>query len=114
MLIKSKLDDPSYANIPGTVKYRLYPTTQLLRKSVISRKWDLSDVDSYSSQQNERAYSSMASDLLKSGASDSDHSELLIASDQGLQPIETEKLLKIYNEQGHYSISQAYDSLCIC
>ena len=42
-LAKTLLDDPSHANIPGSVKYRLYPTTQMLRKSTINRKWDQTD-----------------------------------------------------------------------
>ena len=81
----------------------------MLRKSIINNKWDHSDESIGSAH----GYSSAAfsSDIIKSGASDSDHSELLVASEQALNPIETEKLTKVYNEQGHYAISQAYDSL---
>ena len=70
-------------NIAGTIKMRRYPTTQLLHKSNVAKKRYASD-DSGNSQM---ANSCMSSDMMKSGASDSDHSELLVASEQALNPI---------------------------
>lgn len=68
----------SSSNIAGMIKQRRYPTTQLLNKSMITKK--RYESDDYSAASNQ-ADSFAASDVLKSGASDSDASELLVASE---------------------------------
>jgi len=92
------------------IKLRSYPTTQLLRKSNVAKK----RYESEDSAASRNAGSYASSDLQKSGASDSDQSELLVASEQALNPIQTDKLTKVYNQQGHYAIGQAYSALFCC
>ena len=91
MLAKSTIDDPKFANIPGLIKTRDYPTTWLLKHS----RWD--DYSLFSSDQ-ERNKDQSARYLSNDDYMEaSDISELCITSEQATGAISTKKLLKAYN-----------------
>ena len=78
MLAKSYLDDPRFANTPGTIKCKQYPTTRMLKQS---RQGAFSSSNLLSSSGGEAAQS----DRNVSGndyIDGSDYSELIVATEQ--------------------------------
>ena len=91
------------------------PTTRLLQKS----RQTHSDILSESSVSSDSAadssfISTTGRHLDYNDGNQSDFSELLVATEQAQNPITSSKLLKAYNEQGHYSVRQSLNKLSPC
>lgn len=83
-------DDAILANIPGSIKQSQYPTTQLLKRSSLKNPDFMSD---------QASIDSSLSGLEENGdGAASDYSELNVASEQAMNPIMSDKLIRAYNE----------------